>query len=113
MAAIRERLGEIRTRIAQREQEINEIVEDETDDRAGHDTEDPGEDLSRRSGLSVSDGAIDERLGETNGEESAHGSTVSRPETDAPPPSGAPYHQSPATSPVVGWAVRTRRSVDE
>ncbi|WP_067603409.1 SPFH domain-containing protein [Nocardiopsis listeri] len=95
MAQIRERLGEIRGRIAQREQEINEIVEDESDDRRGHGAEDPGEDLVEEIRQSVSEDAIGDRLSETNTEEAAPETAEPQTPVDAPPPSGTPYRQPP------------------
>ncbi|HJE58237.1 MAG TPA: SPFH domain-containing protein [Nocardiopsis listeri] len=95
MAAIRERLGEIRERISQREQEINEIVEDESGERRTHDAEDPGEDLVEEIRQSVSEDAIGERLSEASAEEAAPETAEPQATVDAPPPSGTPYHQSP------------------
>lgn len=95
MAEIRERLGDIRGRIAQRQQEIDEIVEDESGDRRGHVAEDPGEDLVEEIRQSVSEDAIGDRLSETNTEEAAPETAEPQAPVDAPPPSGTPYHQSP------------------
>ena len=95
MAEIRERLGDIRGRIARRQQEINEIVEDESGDRRGHDAEDPGEDLVEEIRQSVSEDSIGDRLSETNTQEAAPEPAEPQAPVDAPPPSGTPYHQSP------------------
>ncbi|WP_081748896.1 SPFH domain-containing protein [Nocardiopsis sp. CNT312] len=65
MAAIRDRLGEITGRIAEREQEITALVEDPGTERGRQPNgEDPGEDLVEEIRQSVSEEAIDERLTE-------------------------------------------------
>ncbi|SIO89755.1 SPFH domain-containing protein [Nocardiopsis sp. JB363] len=102
MAEIRERLGDIRERIAQRQQEINDLIEDESGERRVHDAEDPGEDLVEEIRQSVSEDAIGERLSDENGP----GEQEAGPEAAVPPPTGAPYQQAPPPQdpPLPPWS---------
>ena len=106
MAEIRERLGDIRERIAQRQREINELIEDESDERRGHDAEDPGEDLVEEIRQSVSEDVIGDRLSDANGEENGPGEQEAGSEAAAPPPTGAPYQQAPPPQdpPLPPWS---------
>ena len=111
MAAIRERLGEIRERISQRQQEINEIVEDESEGPRRPATEDPGEDLVEEIRQSVSDDAIDERLSEASQEEGSESAEPRAPQAspapfDASPSTEAPHQQSqsPPDPPLPPWS---------
>lgn len=85
MSAIRERLGEIKARISEREQEINALIEDEAEERRRPSAEDPGEDLVEEIRQSVSDDSIDERISDAAPEDEQP--QASAPD-DAPPPRG-------------------------
>lgn len=98
MAAIRERLGAINTRISERQQEISALVEDEADERRGPSAEDPGVDLVEEIRQSVSDDSLDERISEAAPEPSA-----GQAPADSPPPSGAPF-QNPQDPPPPPWS---------
>ena len=96
MAAIRGRLGEIQDRIARRQQEIEEIVEGDSEDVRGPAAEDPGQDLVEEIRQSVSDDAIDERLSEAAQEDTGADASA-LPSPDATP-------QNPQDPPLPPWA---------
>ena len=96
MAAIRGRLGEIQDRIARRQQEIEEIVEGDSEDVRGPAAEDPGQDLVEEIRQSVSDDAIDERLSEA-AQEDAEADASALPSPDTTP-------QNPQDPPLPPWA---------
>ncbi|MFL1380841.1 SPFH domain-containing protein [Nocardiopsis protaetiae] len=100
MEEIRARLGEINTRIAERQDEIDVLLrEDDTKPRQAAATEAPGEDLVEEIRQSVSDEAIDERLSEAReAEPESRG-----PGFDAPPPAGQPY-TGPQDPPLPPWS---------
>ncbi|GAB3708206.1 SPFH domain-containing protein [Nocardiopsis oceani] len=95
MAAIRERLGDIKERISQREREIDELVEDESAKVRNPETDDPGEDRVEEIRQSVSDDAIDERISEATQDDQG---PSPEPQAQQPqqPPQGQPQ-QAPQT----------------
>ncbi|PDP84644.1 Band 7 protein [Glycomyces fuscus] len=109
MEALRSRLGDIRGRISEREQEISALVEDaDTAKVRPGGGEDPGEDRVEEIRQSVSDEVMDERLTDPpqephrgQGSGPPHGQTP----VDAPPPTGAP-HQSPEGPPPPPWGAQ-------
>ncbi|MEU1901756.1 SPFH domain-containing protein [Nocardiopsis dassonvillei] len=122
MDALRSRLGDIRGRIAEREQEISALVRDADGPRTEPGRgEDPGEELVEEIRQSVSEQAIDERMSEApqasqapQGSREPHGrheapreQDPAGPPVDAPPPSDAP-HRSPEDPPPPPWSRGTQ-----
>ncbi|WP_017572345.1 SPFH domain-containing protein [Nocardiopsis halotolerans] len=105
MDAIRGRLGEIQGRIAEREQEINALIQDADDPKGTPEAgEDPGEDLVEEIRQSVSEEAIDERMAESpqpSGQPEAPQGRHEAPREE--PPSEAP-HPSPEAPPQPPWS---------
>lgn len=94
MEAIRGRLGEIQARIAEREQEIGELVDDAEEPQGG---EAPDEELVEEIRQSVSEEAIDERISpENTPTETTEGAGYH----EAPPPTGPRY---PESAPQPSW----------
>ena len=94
MEAIRGRLGEIQARIAEREQEISELVDDAEEPQGG---EAPDEELVEEIRQSVSEEAIDERIPpENTPPETTEGAGYH----EAPPPTGPRY---PESAPQPSW----------
>ncbi|GAA0990984.1 SPFH domain-containing protein [Nocardiopsis tropica] len=104
MEAIRSRLGDIRGRIVERQQEIDALLAEDGDAAGRPAGEDPGEDLVEEIRQSVSEQAIDERLAEAprqpRGDGEADAFTAP---SDAPAPSGGPRHD-PEHPPPPPWS---------